>query len=149
MVFSNIVFLGLFLPVTFLAYYLLPQRLRNPLLALASIIFYAWGEPRFVALMLVSVGINFYSARLMDRSRSRKAILLAAVAVNLLILAFFKYGNFFVDNLDALLAPVGMPPIALRPVPLPIGISFYTFHAISYLIDIYRRNAKPNRNIIE
>ncbi|HEX7750291.1 MAG TPA: MBOAT family protein [Bordetella sp.] len=149
MVFSNIVFLGLFLPVTFLAYYLLPQRLRNPLLALASIIFYAWGEPRFVILMLVSVAINFYGARLMDRSRSRKAILFATVAVNLLILAFFKYGNFFVDNLDALLAPAGVSPIELRPVPLPIGISFYTFHAISYLIDIYRRNAKPNKNIIE
>lgn len=149
MVFSNIVFLGLFLPVTFLAYYLLPQRLRNPLLALASIIFYAWGEPRFVILMLVSVAINFYSARLMDRSESRKAILLCAVAVNLLILAFFKYGNFIVDNLNVLLAPAGMTPIELRPVPLPIGISFYTFHAISYLIDIYRRNAKPSRNIVE
>lgn len=149
MVFSNIVFLGLFLPITFLAYYLLPQRLRNPLLALASIIFYAWGEPRFVILMLVSVAINFYSARLMDRSASRRAVLLATVAANLLILAFFKYGNFLVDNLNVLLAPVGLSPIELRPVPLPIGISFYTFHAISYLIDIYRRNAKPNRNIIE
>jgi alginate O-acetyltransferase complex protein AlgI len=148
-VFSNIVFLGLFLPVTFLAYYLLPQRLRNPLLALASIIFYAWGEPRFVILMLVSVAINFYGARLMDRSQSRKAILLVTVAVNLLILGFFKYGNFFVDNLNVLLAPAGMTAIELRPVPLPIGISFYTFHAISYLIDIYRRNAKPNKNIIE
>lgn len=149
MVFSNIVFLGLFLPVTFFAYYLAPRQLRNAILALASIIFYAWGEPRFVILMLVSVAFNFYSARLIDRSKSRNTVIAAAVVVNLLILAFFKYGNFIADNLDLLLAPAGISPIALRPVPLPIGISFYTFHAISYLIDIYRRNAKPNKSIIE
>ncbi len=149
MVFSSIVFLGLFLPVTFFAYYLVPARLRNALLASASIIFYAWGEPRFVILMLVSVAINFYGARLLERSNARRAILLAAVALNLLILAVFKYGNFIVDNLDVLLAPLGVPAITIKPIALPIGISFYTFHAISYLIDIYRRNATPNRNIVE
>ncbi|CAG4901400.1 MBOAT family O-acyltransferase [Paraburkholderia saeva] len=149
MVFSSIVFLGLFLPVTFVAYHLAPTRFRNALLALASIAFYAWGEPRFVILMLVSVVINFYSARLLDQSKARRAILSAAVTLNLLILALFKYGNFIVDNLNVLLAPAGIPAITIKPIALPIGISFYTFHAISYLIDIYRRNAKPNTNIVE
>lgn len=149
MVFSSMVFLGLFLPVTFLVYYLFPERFRNALLALASILFYAWGEPRFVILMLVSVALNFYSARLLDRSEYRRAILASAVTLNLLILAVFKYGNFAVDNLNALLGLAGVSSITIKPIALPIGISFYTFHAISYLIDIYRRNAKPNRNIIE
>ena len=149
LVFSSIIFLGLFLPVTFFAYYVLPARFRNALLALASVAFYAWGEPRFVILMLISVAINFYSARLLDRSASRRAILSATITLNLLILATFKYGNFIVDNLNVLLEPVGVAAIAIKPVALPIGISFYTFHAISYLIDIYRRNAKPNRNIVE
>jgi alginate O-acetyltransferase complex protein AlgI len=152
-VFSSIVFLGLFFPLTFAAYTLLPAGRdniwRNALLALASIVFYAWGEPRFVILMLVSVAINFYAARWMNRSRSRRAVLAGAVAINLLLLGFFKYGNFLVDNLNTVLGPLGMPAMMLKPVALPIGISFYTFHAISYLIDVYRRNAAPNRSVIQ
>lgn len=149
MVFSSMVFLGLFLPVTFLVYYLVPMRLRNAWLALASIVFYAWGEPRFVILMLASVALNFHCARWLDRSASRRAILAAAVTFNLLVLAIFKYSNFVVENLNVLLEHAGLSAIAMKPIALPIGISFYTFHAISYLIDIYRRNAKPSRRLVE
>ncbi len=150
MVFSSIVFLGLFLPVTFVAYYLAPVRFRNALLALASIVFYAWGEPRFVILMLGSVAMNFWGARLLDRTRARRRVLGGLVGLNLLLLGIFKYANFAVDNLNALLVPpAGLSAISIKAVALPIGISFYTFHAISYLVDIYRRNATPNRNIVD
>ncbi|WP_186160692.1 MBOAT family O-acyltransferase [Burkholderia gladioli] len=149
MVFSSIVFLGLFLPVTFVTYYLAPARFRNALLALASIVFYAWGEPRFVILMLGSVAMNFWGARLLDRTRARRRVLGCLVGLNLLLLGIFKYANFAVDNLNALLVPAGLSAISIKAVALPIGISFYTFHAISYLVDIYRRNATPNRNIVD
>ncbi|MGN4068181.1 MBOAT family O-acyltransferase [Burkholderia gladioli] len=149
MVFSSIVFLGLFLPVTFVAYYLAPVRFRNALLALASIVFYAWGEPRFVILMLGSVAMNFWGARLLDRTRARRRVLGGLVGLNLLLLGIFKYANFALDNLNALLVPAGLSAISIKAVALPIGISFYTFHAISYLVDIYRRNATPNRNIVD
>lgn len=149
MVFSSMIFLGLFLPATFFTYYLVPVSWRNALLAVASIVFYAWGEPRFVILMLASVCLNFYAARLMERHRARRAILCGAVVLNLSMLAVLKYGNFVIDNLDVLLVRFGLAPIVLKPIALPIGISFYTFHAISYLIDIYRGNAKANKNLVE
>lgn len=149
MVFSSMIFLGLFLPLAFVVYYLLPQRLSNTWLALASIVFYAWGEPRFVILMLLSVLVNFGLAIAIDRSAYRKVLMFVAVSINLLLLAVFKYANFVVDNVNAIGAPWGMSPLVIKSIALPIGISFYTFHAISYLIDIYRRNVKPNRNIIE
>jgi alginate O-acetyltransferase complex protein AlgI len=147
--FSSIIFLGLFLPATFFAYHLAPRALRNPVLALASIVFYAWGEPRFVILMLASVGVNFALARRIDASPHRRLLLALAVAINLLLLGIFKYGNFAVANLDLLLAATGHARIVARPIDLPLGISFYTFHAISYLIDIYRRNARPSRSLVE
>ncbi|PTB22189.1 MBOAT family protein [Trinickia symbiotica] len=150
MIFSSIVFLGLFLPVTFFSYYLVPVRWRNVLLAIASVVFYAWGEPRYVILMIVSVAANFSLAIAIDRATSRRVLLLtAAVALNLVLLGVFKYGNFVVDNVDWLLERFGVERIVLKPIDIPIGISFYTFHAISYLIDIYRRNVKPNRSIVE
>lgn len=149
MVFSSMIFLGLFLPLTFMAYYLAPHRLRNALLAVASIVFYAWGEPRFVILMLLSVTVNFFLAIGIDRSVHRSALMAIAVTINLSLLAVFKYANFVVDNLNAVWVPLGVSPVVLKSIALPIGISFYTFHAISYLIDIYRRNVKPNRSIVE
>ncbi len=150
MIFSSIVFLGLFLPVTFFAYYLVPVRWRNVLLAIASVIFYAWGEPRYVILMIVSVAANFWLAIAIDRPGSRRVLLLAtAIALNLVLLGVFKYSNFVVANIDWLLERFGIERIVLKPIDIPIGISFYTFHAISYLIDIYRRNVKPNKSIVE
>jgi alginate O-acetyltransferase complex protein AlgI len=149
-VFSSIVFLGLFFPATFFAYYTVPTRWRNALLALASIIFYAWGEPRYVIIMLTSVAMNFWLARLIDRiERRRKLMLGAAITINLLLLGIFKYSGFLVDNINGLLSSFSVPPLVIEPIALPIGISFYTFHAISYLVDIYRRNAKPNRSLVD
>ena len=150
MVFSSVVFLGLFFPATFFIYCLVSARWRNALLALASIVFYAWGEPRYVIVMLASVSINFSLAHLIERAKRRRELILsAAIAFNLLLLGVFKYGSFLVDNINGLLAPLGVPSLILNPIALPIGISFYTFHAISYLVDIYRRNAKPNRSLVD
>ncbi|GAB3630313.1 membrane bound O-acyl transferase [Pandoraea terrae] len=149
MVFSSIAFLGFFLPLTFLAYFVTPARWRNSTLATASILFYAWGEPRFLLLMLVSIGINFRLAIWLDRAVNRKRLVAIGVGINLFILGAFKYAAFLVDNLNGVLLPLGFDPIVMRPLPLPIGISFYTFHAISYLVDIYRRNASPNRRFVD
>ncbi|VVD89789.1 membrane bound O-acyl transferase [Pandoraea horticolens] len=149
MVFSSIAFLGLFLPITLAAYFLTPRPWRNFTLALASIVFYAWGEPRFLILMIVSIGVNFRLAISIDRAKNRLRMVGWGVAINLFILGVFKYAAFIVGNLNAILSPFGVAPLVLRPLPLPIGISFYTFHAISYLVDIYRRNARPNRSIVD
>jgi alginate O-acetyltransferase complex protein AlgI len=153
LVFSSIGFLCLFFPAVFFAYHALPGRWKNPFLAIASIVFYAWGEPRFVILMLLSVAFNFRCALVMDNvttEHKRKAILLAAVAVNLMLLAAFKYTHFLLENVNALMRLNGSnSQINLPEILLPIGISFYTFHAISYLVDIYRRNVSPNRSLAE
>ncbi len=153
MVFSSIGFLCLFFPVAFLGYHLIAVRWQNTFLALASIVFYAWGEPRFVILMLLSVALNFKCARTIHGLKEpapRKFWLLLSVSVNLLLLVVFKYTEFILENVNALLqwqgaaAPLPVPTIAL-----PIGISFYTFHAISYLMDVYRKNATPNDSLTE
>lgn len=152
MVFSSIGFLFLFFPCVFFVYHALPGRWKNLFLGIASILFYAWGEPRFVILMLLSVAFNFRCALAMDRASDarRKGILLAAVSGNLLLLTVFKYTGFLLTNLNTLLHLGGSTSeIHVPQIPLPIGISFYTFHAISYLIDIYRRNVRPNDSLVE
>ena len=149
MVFSSIIFLGFFLPIAFGLYLLAPARYKNAVLAFVSIIFYAWGEPRFVFLMLLSVAFNYYAAQWQHRSTRPAWVLAAAVSVNLLLLGVFKYANFFVDNLNVVLSGLSMDPWVIWTIPLPIGISFYTFHAISYLIDIRRQNAKPCQSIVD
>lgn len=152
MVFSSIGFLCLFFPIVFLGYHALPNRWKNLFLAVASILFYAWGEPRFVILMLVSVAFNFRLALSIGRATStsrRKILLLAAVTINLLLLTIFKYTGFLASNVNAVLGLAGNMQIHVPQIALPVGISFYTFHAISYLIDIYRNNAHPNESIIE
>jgi alginate O-acetyltransferase complex protein AlgI len=151
MVFSSSVFLFLFLPIVLAVYFLLPGlRVKNVFLVLASLIFYAWGELFFVLIMLVSIACNYGFGLVVDRLReNRKAArraVAAAIVVNLGLLAFYKYANFFVDNLNVLLNAVGAVEIKLSPVHLPIGISFFTFHAISYIVDIYRRDANVQKN---
>jgi len=144
MVFSSPIFLFLFLPVTLAVYFVLPHRLRNMWLLLASLVFYAWGEPKFTVVMLVSIGINYVFARAVDAWRGQaraRWILAGAVSVNIGLLGVFKYANFAVDNLNALLAGWGVPPLHVPPIALPIGISFFTFHALSYVIDVHRRDA--------
>ena len=145
MLFSSTLFLFAFLPIVLSLYFLLPGvRARNALLLVASLVFYAWGEPVYVLLLLGSIGLNFALGRLVARkpAKSRKSVLAWAIGLNLGPLAVFKYANFAVDNLDGLFALFSLPPIELDPIPLPIGISFFTFQAITYVVDIHRGEAE-------
>ncbi len=152
MVFSSLFFLYLFLPLTLLLYFSAGLRWRNGVLLLVSLFFYAWGETGYVLLMLVSVLANWLLGLLIDREKecgkSGKWALITGIIVNLLPLLFFKYSNFLIDNLNAFLPILGVHPIERGSVHLPIGISFYTFQAISYLVDLYRREVEVQRNPI-
>ena len=150
MVFSSIFFLYLFLPLTLLLYFVVGPRFRNYILLTASLIFYAWGEMGYVLLMLFSIAANWLVGLLIDRAKTRgrsgKPALIAGIIINLLPLAFFKYGNFLTDNINSILAISGWNPISLEKVHLPIGISFFTFQAISYIVDVYRSEAHVQKN---
>jgi alginate O-acetyltransferase complex protein AlgI len=151
--FTEPAFLFLFLPLL-LALYFLPRGAvhavyANWLLLLASVLFYARGGGSFTLLMLGSIAFNYVIAIAIDRSRETPAarrLLALAVAVNLAVLGVFKYANFFVDNTNALLGMLRASPISVPRVLLPIGISFFTFHALSYVIDVYRRDAVAQKS---
>ena len=140
MLFSSNVFLFMFLPCTLVIYYLLGKQYRNMFLFLASLLFYAWGEPKFVLVMLGTILINYVFALLIVRFRAKKrlskAFLVASVVVNLGMLFVFKYLDFAIGNLNAF--GLSIPP---RGIALPIGISFFTFQTMSYVIDVYRGDA--------
>lgn len=147
MVFSSLVFLCVFLPVVLLLYYATPIRYRNVTALLASLFFYAWGAPRFVLVLvgssLVDYQISKALAELPGRSvRKRKLFLALAIAVNLSVFFYFKYMNFFVEQANALLTTMGASGIHWTHVALPIGISFFTFQKLSYLVDVYRGTAQ-------
>lgn len=147
MLFSSIVFLFTFLPAVMILYYLLPVRFRNVILLLASLVFYAWGEPVYLFLMLLSILFNYFSgldiARNLQDKRAAKRSLVFNLIINLAVLGFFKYEGFVLDTLNGIL-PVH---ISYHALPLPIGISFYTFQILSYIIDIYRGNVKVQTNL--
>ena len=147
MLFSSIVFLFTFLPAVMILYYLLPVRFRNVILLLASLVFYAWGEPVYLFLMLLSILFNYFSgldiARNLPDKRAAKRGLVFNLIINLAVLGFFKYEGFVLDTLNGIL-PVH---ISYHALPLPIGISFYTFQILSYIIDIYRGNVKVQTNL--
>ncbi len=147
MVFSSLTFLFAFLPIALLGYYLLPQKLRIGFLLLVSLVFYAWGEPVYVLLMVVSVAVNWTIGLLLDRSVRRKKLwLILAVVCNLLLLGVFKYAGLFWDVVRPLFAePLRSHTLHIR---LPIGISFFTFQSLSYVIDLYRGKARVQRNPI-
>lgn len=151
MVFSSPIFLFIFLPAVLYLAAVTPKGARNFLLLVASLIFYAWGEPRFLGVMLVSIAANYGLGLWVGRTRdgrNAKLIVALAVCLNLGLLGVFKYAKFVVANLNDLLATAGVAPFSLPDVALPLGISFFTFHALSYVIDIYRRAAEPQRNPI-
>jgi alginate O-acetyltransferase complex protein AlgI len=147
--FSSPVFLYVFLPILLGLYALAPPRCRNLVLLTASLLFYAWGEGAYVALMIAIIAVNYGLGRRVQmlEGRNRAKITVAvAVVVNLGLLIAFKYSNFLVDQLNVVLEACGRRHFKLEPVHLPLGISFFTFHAISYVVDIYRRKtrgAKP------
>lgn len=150
MVFSSPIFLFLFLPVVMTAYLVLPGlRLKNFWLLLASLVFYSWGEPLFIFLLLVSTMMNYYLGLWVDSSGDparRKFAVGLAVALNIGLLAFFKYANFAVHSFNAIIGCVRLRPVSFPHITLPIGISFFTFHALSYVIDIYRRKSRAAKN---
>ena len=170
MVFSSYLFLFYLLPLALFAYYAAPTRARNLVLTLFSYVFYGWANPLFLFLLLGSTLLDYTSGLLIaksegvlvgreyvidpnkPRSRRAKLILTISVVTNLSLLGFFKYFNFGVENYDALIDWIGLPQLrldtALR-VTLPLGISFYTFESMSYVIDVYRGQARAIRNIVD
>ena len=148
MVFSSTLFLFRFLPIIMILYFLAPGRMKNILLLLGSLIFYAWGEPIYVLLMLFSTISDYIHGRIIGRARSKgikKLFLVSSIVVNLGVLCFFKYADFLVGTINQL-AGTNIPLLNL---PLPIGISFYTFQTMSYSIDVYRGQVKVQKNLLD
>lgn len=141
MLFSSLIFLFAFLPLVLIAILISKRSWHNLILLVASLFFYAWGGVSYTALLLGSILINYLTGLGIDRYRSKKqarAFLIAGLSLNLLLLIVFKYANFLADNLNSLLQKLQIPAIDLEPIDLPIGISFFTFQAISYIIDVYQ-----------
>ncbi len=150
MVFSSITFLFFFLPAVLMPYLAAGAKYRNILLLAASLLFYAWGEGVYLLVMLASIGINYLGGRLIGTASSlsaRRVWLILSIAFNLLLLGYFKYANFITDNLNILLAAANLEAVELSPVRLPIGISFFTFQALSYIIDVFRKEVKPQNSV--
>jgi alginate O-acetyltransferase complex protein AlgI len=152
MLFSSTLFLYLFLPLTLLGYYLIGKNYRNYWLLFASLIFFAWGGVSFTIILLISIVLNYvFGLKIEKHINSRIGYwwLFAGVSTNLLILGIFKYANFIIKNINELLGTFSVPSIVVTHIILPIGISFYTFHSLSYLVDIYRKKTLPQRNIFD
>ncbi|QJD84855.1 MBOAT family O-acyltransferase [Cohnella herbarum] len=149
MVFSNLLFLFLFLPAVLLLYYVSPWRIKNLVLFLTSLVFYAWGEPVYIVIMLISTVTDYVFGLLLSNPKrsaiQRKAIVVFSIAINLALLSYFKYADFLINNVNDLFGS----SIPLTELALPIGISFYTFQSMSYIVDIYRGTAKAQRNWID
>ncbi len=147
MVFSSIPFLYYFLPCVLLLYFIAPRGLKNSVLLLTSLVFYAWGEPRFVLVMLMTILQGYVFGLLIEKYRDRRAGICLAVsaAVSLGLLGYCKYADFFIENFNAL---TGLS-VPLLKVTLPIGISFYTFQILSYIVDVYRQAVPAQRSFID
>ena len=148
MLFSSNVFLFAFLPTVLAVYYLVPRVLRNPVLFLVSLVFYGWGEPVYLLLMLAVILLNYgfglWIWALRRKGKGAKAVLAAGVAANLLLLGYFKYASFLMSAISTVIP--GLQRISVPQVELPIGISFYIFQSMSYIIDIYRDDAPVQKN---
>lgn len=149
MVFSSLLFLFLFLPAVLAIYYVSPWRIKNLILFLSSLVFYAWGEPVYIVIMLLSTITDYGFGLLLSRPKlnsiQRKWIVVSSMIINLGLLSYFKYADFLIHNVNELLGT----HIPLTDLPLPIGISFYTFQSMSYIIDVYRGTSKAQRNWID
>ena len=149
MVFSSNEFLFLYLPLSLILYFITPLRLRNLALLLLSLVFYGWGEPIYLFLMLFVIAVSYVFGALIGRyegrEKERRRILILSVVVNLALLGFFKYADFIIVNLSRLPFLSGLEPIG---VSLPIGISFYVFQSMSYVIDVYRGEAHVQKSLV-
>lgn len=143
MLFSSITFLYYFLPIVLILYLIVPRKLKNLVLLLASLVFYAWGEPKYVFLMLFSILIGYLAGILMDKL-PRKPVMLVSVFLCLFFLVYFKYTNFFIGNINQLLHT----KLPFLKVVMPIGISFYTFQIISYILDVYNKKVEKQGNFL-
>ena len=144
MLFSSTTFLFVFLPILCLVYFVARKSMHNTILLIASILFYAWGEPKYLAVLFITVILNYAgSIFLVKYQKHKKIILMLTILANLGILFYFKYFNFVMDNINNIFSS----DIAFINVVMPIGISFYTFQSISYLIDVYRGDVKVQKNI--
>lgn len=146
MVFSSVIFLFVFLPITLGIYFLINPKWRNIWLLCASLLFYSWGEPKYIVLMLVSIVSNYFFALEIDKraGRIKKVELILSIALNLGLLIYFKYFNFIIENINNIFNK----DIKWNYIALPIGISFFTFQSMSYVIDVYRKKANVQRNIL-
>ena len=148
MVFSSVLFLFRFLPIFMICYFLVPRKMKNLVLFLGSLVFYAWGEPIYIFLMLFSTISDYVWGRLIEEYRGKdhsRIFLLCSIVINLFILGFFKYADFLLQTVNTVFGT----SIPLLKLPLPIGISFYTFQTMSYVIDVYRGDTKAQRNILQ
>jgi alginate O-acetyltransferase complex protein AlgI len=151
-IFASQVFLFWFLPVILIVYYAMPTRWRTAFLLAASVFFYGWWRPDFVALMMASTAFDYAIGAAIGRQsdpRRRKVLLAASCVANLGLLAWFKYANFGIDTLNAVLERLGTEPLPWARIVLPVGISFYTFQSLSYTIDVYRREVEPARSLVD
>lgn len=149
MVFSSSIFLLYFLPVFFLVYYLIPTRFKNFFILLSSIFFYSWGAPKFIFVIIGTTLLDFFLVRKMyaaSKKWQQKALLLLSLSMNLGLLFYFKYSNFFVENWNEVLYATGFEEWDWTQLLLPIGISFYTFETVTYVVDVYRRVHAPLKN---
>lgn len=148
MVFSSLVFIFIFLPLTLFLYFLSPKKIRNLILLVASLVFYAWGEPLYILLMIFSSVVDYTHGLLIEKYREdypkAKLVVLSSVIINLSMLSFFKYADFLLDSINQLFDTNFITP----DLPLPIGISFYTFQTMSYTIDVYRKEAPVQKSPI-
>ena len=150
MVFSSNIFLLFFLPIFLLAYFVTPQRFRNYTLLLFSLAFYAFGAPDFLLVLVASCVVNFYLVKWMEKvskPKAKKLICALSVVLSLALLLYFKYANFFVENLNAVLGFLHRPAVGWVKVALPIGISFFTFQSLTYAIDVYRGTTVSSRKL--
>lgn len=151
MVFSSLLFLFRFLPAVLILYYIAPRKLRNVILLLFSLFFYAWGEPKYVFLMLFTITMDFFIGKGIDKAKKEgnqkkaKRFLMTSILVDLSILGFFKYADFLIGTVNTLTG-AGIP---LLGIPLPIGISFFTFQTMSYTIDVYKGSTEVQKNWIK
>lgn len=145
MIFSSIPFLYYFLPMVLLLYYIVPEKYKNGALLLSSLVFYAWGEPKAVFLMVISILVSYICGRMIGSGRAPRLFFLLGVGVSLAFLLYFKYMGFFVSNFSAVMG-ISIP---ILKVGLPVGISFYTFQLVSYLIDVYRGTVAAQKNLVD
>ena len=144
MLFTSISFLYYFLPIVIAFYFLVPKKMRNMVLLIASIVFYFYGEPRYIFLMLVEILVAYIGAILIDKYK-KKSLLMGTIFIHIVLLCIFKYTDFIISNVNNILKS----NLSLLRISLPIGISFYTFQILSYVIDVYKGKVKVQKNILK